>query len=411
MTIRQNSTEILIVGAGPVGLVCALGLARAGLKCTIIDEVPDVVHSPRAIVYHWSVLAGLARLGVLDQAIARGFRKTDYRYKVHKSGETISWDIDALQGHVEFPFNVHLPQDRLAEIILEELKKYPDVSVDWGTRFVDLEQDDSGVTVNAKKADGSDIVYKADWVIGADGARSAVRHALDLSFDGTTWEHRFVATNIRVDLEALGYARSVLLIDDVYGAVIAKIDDSNLWRCTFAEKADLPEETVEERIPEMFANIIPEMGDNYELAQYSPYRMHQRAASSFRKGRVLLAGDAAHSTNPTGGLGLTSGLFDSYILYEALAAVIKGEENESILHKYSDERRRIFLEVASPRATENCNFLYHSHDPDVLEKNLANLRRMATDEPFMLEKTLFTMHMETPSLITGLRTNEGVNIT
>ena len=410
MTNIENTQEVLIVGAGPVGLVCALGLAQAGLKCTVIDEVPGVVHSPRAIVYHWSVLAGLDRLGILNQAIARGFCKTDYSYKVHKSGETISWDIGALKGHVEFPFNIHLPQNILAEIILEELKNYPDVSVDWGTGFVGLEQDGDGVTVNAKKPDGSEITYKADWVIGADGARSPVRHALGLPFDGTTWEHRFVATNIRADLEPLGYARSVMLIDDVYGAVVVKINNDNLWRCTFAEKADLPEESVLERIPEMFANIIPEMGDDYELVQYSPYRMHQRAASSFRKGRVMLAGDAAHSTNPTGGLGLTSGLFDSYILYEALAAIIKGQENESILDKYSDERRRIFLETTSPRAIENCNFLYHSGDLEVLEKNLQNLRRMANDEPFMLEKTLFTMSMETPSLITGLRTNEGVKI-
>jgi 2-polyprenyl-6-methoxyphenol hydroxylase-like FAD-dependent oxidoreductase len=389
--------DVLIVGAGPVGLLGALGLAQAGVKVTLIEREPYIVDSPRAVVYHWAVLDGLERLGLLAEAMALGFPKQDYSYLVFRTKETISWSLEALAGVTAHPFNVHLGQNKLAELALQRLRKMANFSIRWNTRFLGLEQDRGGVTVKMQTPDGMHEL-RAGWVVGADGAGSSVRHALELSFDGFTWPERFVATNVYYDFESDGYARATLMIDPRFGAIIAKIDKEGLWRCTYCEDAALPEEGVLERMPDYFKVTLSRPAE-YRLAMHSPYRMHQRTAERFRVGRVVLAGDAAHATNPTGGLGLTSGLFDIFVLYEALAAVIQGEARDDVLDRYSAERRRVFLEYASPRASENKRLIYHSRDPVRLEEDLKRLRRLETDKDFLLQAVTFTRQLETPSLL------------
>jgi len=393
----MREDEVLIVGAGPVGLLGALGLARSGIKVTLIECEPYIVDSPRAAVYHWSVLEGLERLGLLEQARSIGFPKQDYHYLVFKTRERISFTLEPLSAITRHPYNIHLGQNKLAELALQRLQGMPNFSVHWNTRFTGLSQDGSGVTVSAQTPAGP-REFRSGWVIGADGAGSSVRRAVGLHFDGMTWPERFVATNIYYDFEQDGYARSTLMIDPQYGAIIAKLDNEGLWRCTYCEDAALAEEGVLQRMPQYFKTILSRPAE-YRLAMHSPYRMHQRAAERFRAGRVVLAGDAAHVTNPTGGLGLTSGLFDIFALYEALAAVIHGEADPAVLDRYSQERRRIFLDYVSPRATENKRLIYHSSDPVRLAEDLRQLRRLETDKDFVLEVVSFTKRLESPSLV------------
>ncbi|WP_127131201.1 NAD(P)/FAD-dependent oxidoreductase [Georgenia sp. SYP-B2076] len=392
--------HVLVAGAGPVGILNALGLARAGIPVTVLERSPGVVPSPRAMVYHWSVLDGLERLGVYDAAVARGFLKQDYTYKVHKTGEEINYGLQSLEGLVRHPTNLHLGQHVLVEVALEALAAYPHAEVLWDHKLVSLTQDGDGVTVVAQAPDGPRSL-RGSWLIGADGARSAVREALGIEFEGFTWPERFVATNVRYPFEAKGFSQTTMLIDDAFGAIISKIDNSGetgLWRYTYCEDASLPEEGVLERLPRFLQEVLPDQ-EGFELDAHSPYRMHQRAATRFRDGRVLLAGDAAHSTNPTGGLGLTSGLFDTYVLQEALAAVIKGEAEESVLDEYARERRRVFVEVASPAASNNKRLVYHSTDPARLEQDLTELRALETDHEAVVRRLMFPKSLETRSLV------------
>lgn len=394
MTSNRN---VIIVGAGPVGLLNALGLAQAGIQVTVLEQESAVMASPRAMVYHWSVLDGVNRLGLLEEATRIGFTKQDYAYLVFGTGERIDYSLNVLDGHTPYPYNLHLGQNRLAEIALNRLTEFAHAEVRWNTAFRGLSQDADGVTVEAEGPDGP-LTLRADWVVGADGAASPVRKALNLDFPGTTWPERFVATNIRFDFERHGYARSTLMIDPVYGAIIAKIDTTGLWRCTYAENASLPEEGVLDRMPAYFDVVLPG-AEGFELDAYRPYRMHQRAAERFRVGRVVLAGDAAHATNPTGGLGLTSGLFDTFVLYDALAAVIRGEAGDEVLDRYAEERRRVFVDIASPAASENKRLIYHSSDPERLESDLSGLRRLATDSDALLERLMLTRRLRTAPLV------------
>jgi 3-(3-hydroxy-phenyl)propionate hydroxylase/6-hydroxy-3-succinoylpyridine 3-monooxygenase len=130
--------------------------------------------------------------------------------------------------------------------------------------------------------------------------------------------------------------------------------------------------------------------------------MHQRSAQRYRVGRVVLAGDAAHVTNPTGGLGLTSGLFDSYALYPALTAIVLEGADDEVLDRYSAARRDTFLNRVSPQATANKQLIYHANGGGrKLEEGLANLRRLATDPKFLWDRLMFTKSLETPPLLTS----------
>jgi 3-(3-hydroxy-phenyl)propionate hydroxylase/6-hydroxy-3-succinoylpyridine 3-monooxygenase len=363
----------------------------------VIEAEPHIINSPRAAVYHWSVLDDIEKLGILDEAESSGFRKQDYTYHVLRTGERIPYSLEILEGHARHPYNLHLGQHQLAEIALRALRSLPNTSVDFNARVVQLDQGDDGVTVVSDGATGEQA-FQANWVVGADGAGSTVRALAGLTFDGMTWPERFVATNVFFDFERYGFARTTQLIDGRHGAIIAKLNNDGLWRCTYMEEATLPEETFLERLPEAFAAIIPGKNE-YRIDRAAPYRMHQRSAPRYRTGRVVLVGDAAHATNPTGGLGLTSGLFDSFALYPALASVVHGRRQEDLLDRYSESRRSIFLERVSPQASANKQLIYHANGGgERLEEALQGIRRLSTDAEYRLQRLMYTKTLATPPL-------------
>ena len=391
-------TEVLIVGGGPVGLMTALGLARGGVPVTVLEAEKDIVYSPRAISYAWPILPGLELFGVLDDMIAAGHTIDERCWRIFKTGETIVYNHDAVRDITERPYNLTLGQDLLAKVVLQHLKRYPDVTIHWGTRFTGLRQTSNNVIVTAETA-GAPVEFVADWVVAADGGRSAVRKAAGLTMDGFTWAQRFVVTNIYFDFEKYGW-NSGYLVDPTYGAVVYKINLEGLWRFTFAEDTTKPLETVLERIPRFIETVLPG-NKKYELVLHTAYNMHQRTAATYRVGRVLLAGDAAHITNPTSGFGLMGGIYDSFALSEALAAVVHEKASDEILDRYSESRRKIYLEVTSPVSTESLRLVFNSCDEYRLNKDLTLLRNRKNDPEAMRKFLSAPAALETPSLVTG----------
>ena len=386
--------SVIVVGGGPVGLVTAYGLARAGIDVTLLEQEHAIGHEPRAMVYSFPTLDGFGRLGLLEDVEARGVRGRVVNHIVHETGEHIALGMDVLDGVVAHPYNLHLGQDRLSEIVLEHLNRCPNASVESGVRVTAIDQDAGGVTVQVDATRR----LRAAWVVGADGARSTVRSALGAEFAGMTWPERYVAANVDYDFAALGYQDTNLVIDAEVGGIVARIDAEGLWRCTYSEDAALPEESVPERMREHFARAMPD-GEQPEVTAWAHYRMHQRAADRFRVGRVLLAGDAAHVTNTTGAMGLNSGLLDAFVLVDALAAVIDGTCTDDVLDRYAEARRKVFLERVSPVASELKRMVYHSTDPVRLEEDLAGLRAVAADEARLRERFLFLASLATPPLV------------
>jgi 3-(3-hydroxy-phenyl)propionate hydroxylase/6-hydroxy-3-succinoylpyridine 3-monooxygenase len=219
-------------------------------------------------------------------------------------------------------------------------------------------------------------------VIGADGGRGTTRTQIDSHLEGFTWEERFVATNVVYDFEAHGFRTTQLYSHPRYGAVVARIDGSGLWRVTFQESADLPEEGLRDRIHAFYQGLTDGRLGDYELRDFRRYTIHQRTASTMRVGRVLLAGDTAHLTNPTGGQGLTAGVYDVIALEELLPAVLGGTADERALDAYSVARRRAFQEVGSPIAANFKGMVYdHAADADWVREHTEGFRQLhATPE-------------------------------
>lgn len=358
--------QVVVVGAGPVGLLTALGLARQGIEVTVLDSEPEVVRSPRAAVYFHTTISILRKLGLADEAHAIGLSSTEFRMHWLETGEVMASDMrDALEPGQEFDHNLHFGQHILAELVMRHLARLPGTEVRWNHSVKALGQTGVGANGSARVAaetEDGDVVFEADWVIGADGARSTVRKLAGLPFEGFTWPDRFVATNIEYPFLEHGFCNANMVVDPVNWAVIGRLGREPLWRLTYGEDAALEESEILARLPERFAAILPDPAIPYRIDSFSPYRVHQRCAPTFRLDRVLLAGDAAHACNPCGGLGLTGGVIDADTLSDTLGAVIAGRAADSVLDFYAAERRRVFLEVTSPMST-NFKRLLSEKDP------------------------------------------------
>jgi 2-polyprenyl-6-methoxyphenol hydroxylase-like FAD-dependent oxidoreductase len=342
--------DVLICGAGPVGLLTAIGLARRGIAVTVIDAEPGVVQSPRATGYFPPTIELIAEFGLYEELTARAFRSHELQLHFRLIDEVVELSLAVLEGHAKYPFFLSVGQQVLAESIVLRLAELPNAQVRWNTRVESFTQNAHGVQVTVSTPSGTQELH-ADWFIGADGARSTVRSLLELPFEGFTWPDRFVATNIRFPFDLHGFGPNNMLHHPIDWAVVARTGPEGIWRVTYGEDPRLPEEQIRRRIPEHFSKILP--GDEpYEIVAAAPYRVHERTCPRYNVGRVILAGDAAHACNPCGGMGLTSGAFDALALVTALGAVIEGKAPTSVLDFYSEERRRVFLEVASPTAQD-----------------------------------------------------------
>ena len=368
----NDRSDVIVVGAGPVGFLTSLGLARRGIRVTLLEAESGINGAPRAAIYFPTTLEIIDRLGLLADAEEIGFASTRFSLRFPDIGEVIRSDLrNTLPPGTKYDHNLHFGQHILAKLVSDHLARLPNARVQWSHKVTGLTQSGKGVTLDVETPDGPRALT-ADWVVGTDGARSAVRTLLGLPFEGHTWPDRFVATNVAFDFEKHGFEPANMISDPVHWAVVARLGRENLWRVTYGEDAALAEEDVFARIHAHYAAIFP-ADEPYRILAWSPYRVQERAAPKFRAGRVLLAGDAAHACNPCGGMGLTTGVIDSEALVTVLAAVIEGRAAESVLDFYAAERKRVFHEVTSPLAT-NYKRLMSEKDPARREADRRDFR-------------------------------------
>ncbi|GAA2214424.1 hypothetical protein GCM10009850_098890 [Nonomuraea monospora] len=303
---------MLVAGAGPVGLAAALTLARGGVPVTVLEAGDGLAAESRASTFHPPTLEMLASLGVLDELMARGLVARTFQYRDRRGGPIATLDLAVLAGDTPYPFRVQCEQSKLTPILREHVERLGgEVLFRQEVARVDAEGD--GVRVTTGRG-GS---FAGDWLIGADGAHSAVRRSLGIPFEGLTYPERFLVASVREDLEAMlpGLAPINYVFDPDEWLVLLRTPDH--WRVLLPTPDGSADERELARLPGRL-RAVADPGRDWDVAHASLYRVHQRVAARFMDGRVLLAGDAAHVNNPLGGLGMNSGIHDAVLMASSL---------------------------------------------------------------------------------------------
>ena len=374
-----KNAQVIVAGAGPVGLLTALALAKQDVSVLVLEAEPALTIDLRAGTYHPPSLELMAPYGITDEMHKTAIKVPRWQIRDRREGVIVEWDLTEIGDLTPYPYRLHLEQHRLTPIILSKLAACPNAEVRFSHKVTDLSQTADRVTVTAATPGGTEI-FEADWLVGADGGRSTVRKCTDVGFDGFTWDERFLVASTTYDYAPHGYAMNAYLADPEEWAAIFKMPDEGppgIWRVIFPvppeeeEALTLSEEIVERRMQ----SFLPRKA-RYPIKYKSLYKVHQRVAKDFRAGRVLLAGDAAHLNNPMGAFGLNGGIHDSFNLTEKLGKVCRGEADETLLDLYVRQRRTVNLEYVQEHSIKNLRRLNEKSD-EGRRKNFDELRRQA----------------------------------
>lgn len=371
-------TSVLVAGAGPVGLTAGLTLARRGFDVTVLEAGPALATESRASTFHPPTLEMLAELGVLDALLAKGIRSTTFQYRDRTTGPIAELDLSVLASDTPYPFRVQCEQSRLTPILLEALTQAGGRVV-FDAPVAEVVQDNTGVSVGS---------WRADWLVGADGASSAVRKSLGLGFEGLTYPERFLVVSTREQLDQVlpGIAAVNYVFDPQEWLVLLRTPDH--WRVLFPTDAETADEVEVSRVQDRLRGVA-NLGRDWDVLHTSLYRVHQRVATSFRVGRVVLAGDAAHVNNPLGGMGMNSGIHDAVQLAAALGT--------DQLDEVARHRRWVATDYVQAHTHGNWEQIRES-DPQARERLHQQLRDRAAD-PVKARDYLLTT-----SMIDSLRT-------
>jgi 3-(3-hydroxy-phenyl)propionate hydroxylase len=395
----SEKLPVVIAGAGPTGLMCAVALARRGVPVVVCEAEPSLTHDLRAGTFHPPTQEMMAPYGITGRMHEQGLQVRRWQIRSRRGGLVAEFDLGLLADETPYPYRLHLEQYRLTPIQLDILRKEPAAEVHFHHRVIGFEHKADSVLVRFE-SEGIPGKLEASWLIGADGGRSTIRRLLAVEFEGFTWPEQFLVVSTPYDLARHGFTMNAYLADPIEWAAVFKMPDSGppgLWRLAFPCDPGLPEDTLLDPrgVQARMQGFLP-LDHDYEIRYQSIYRVHQRVAADWRRGRVLLAGDAAHLNNPLGGFGLNSGIHDAVNLAEKLAKVWSGEADDSLLERYVRQRRAATIEHVQAMSIRNKRLL-EERDPQVHRSRMEELVAIAGDpqraRAYMLES----------SMIAGLR--------
>lgn len=324
--------DVLVVGGGPTGLMLAAEASRRDLRVRVVDQLEGPSPLSRAIVVHARTLEILDGLGLAAPLVARG---TPLR-RVHLRSERrslLTVGFDELPS--PFPFLLSAPQSATEDVLARHLATFG-VQVERPVRFAGHTEDADGVRVRLDGPGGPEEV-RCRWLVGCDGAHSAVRHALGLPFDGHPYAERLALCDVRWDVDLPRDTLHSYLSADGFLAAFPLPQDR--WRLIGVRRDDAPDEAALAELQAMVDSRTEAGGRLWDPTWVAGFRIHSRQVPRYRVGRVFLAGDAAHIHSPAGGQGMNLGLQDAHALAWRLAH--RGPALEAVLDSYSAERHPV----------------------------------------------------------------------
>ena len=381
--LEQPNAQVMIAGAGPVGLLTALVLAQRGVACVVLESESGLTHDLRAGTFHPPTLEMLNQVGVADDMLALGIQVPRWQSCDLSFGLVAEWDLGLLKNDTPYPFRLHLEQHRLTPLLMDKLKAFPHVQVLFNHRFESLTQNADDVTVRIATPQGL-ATWRMPWVVAADGGRSQVRKAAEIEFAGYTWPERYSVISTTYDFSQLGYTENAYISDPEQWVAVFKMPDvgpPGLWRMTLPVAQDVTDDVAlagpyAQHAIRRFTRATADV--TYPLVHQSIYNVHQRVAVQLRKHRVLLAGDAAHVNNPLGGFGLNSGIHDAMSLGAMLARVVQGEADDSLLDLYHRQRHTVNTEYVQHLSVKNKKNL-EEKDPEQRAQRICELQETCAD--------------------------------
>ena len=381
---------VAIVGAGPVGLTLALLLRRAGVECVVFEANAGIPHELRASTFHPPTLDMLATLGLAEPLIAQGLRTPTWQIRWHETGEHALFDLAVLAGETAHPYRLQAEQQKLCQLLLG------DTDVRFGTEVTEVVQDADGVMLSGPELPP----LRARWVVGCDGARSVIRRAAGIGFEGDIYPETTLLGTTEFPLETLlpglSNVNYIWTSSPAFDGTFSLLRVPGRWRLSLYPA---PGETAEEAMhPGALAGKLAAIHPGAAGAvvnEVRPYRVHKRLAASYRAGRLLLAGDAAHLNSPAGGMGMNGGIHDAFELAAHLVAVLGGAD-AALLDRYERRRRPVAEHDIIAQADRN-RARMRERDPIARRAQLAKLQAVCAD-PVRLRA-----HLMRSSMIDGLR--------
>jgi 3-(3-hydroxy-phenyl)propionate hydroxylase len=394
----------LIAGGGPVGVITALALARQGLPVHVFEAEAKVNDAPRAATTHAATLEMLEQLDLVEDVIRRGLVEPLFRIWDRSTGKLVAeFDFGNLKNDTRYPFAVQCEQHKLANLTIERLRAFPHATVEFSARVISISQSSEAVEITVETAVGTRTV-KGSYLIGADGGRSTVRKSLGIEFEGYTHPERFLILTTPFDIGTRfpGCTRNYLSHPEDWCAFfkVSGDDGTGLWRVLSSTRLDQTEAELFESaaVEQRLQKFIPKEG-RYDVIHRNLYNVHQRVATSFRKGHVFLVGDAAHVNNPIGGLGLNFGIHDAIELAGLLGRVLRGEASADILDSYDRRRRPLNIEFVQQQTIANKKRI-EEKDPVARARNFEQLAATAADpvahRAYLLRASLLDSVKNTP---------------
>jgi len=350
----------------------------------VLEQEPAPVKDQRAASIHPPTLELLDDLGITKKIVPRGLVSEKYRFHDRVTSSVVAeFDLALLRDEFRFPFVLQYEQYKLTASIAAEYGNADDFDVRFAHRVTAIRQDADAIEVEVSSSSGRERLSAA-YVIGCDGGHSIVRRCSGIAFDGFTYPEKFIKIATTFDFGTVNpnlVYRNYFSDPDEWCNLFKVRGErpGGLWRAIFPVQADeddnvaLSRERVEQRLQKFF----PKSG-NYEIEYVNIYSVSQRVAVNFHKGRILLAGDAAHVNNPIGGMGMNGGIHDAVNLAEKLPLVMRGEGGEELLGLYDRQRRHAARDYVQTQTISNKK-LMEEQNPTVRQAMLDELRRIADD--------------------------------